>query len=626
MSVPGVPSQFVGNYTIKNNYIDFSWNAPSGEVLYYYIYYYPSVGIGNTLIIPGTNQVFRFKNLSYGLSYRFRISASNQYGESDLSDYTPSFSIIGLPGPPYNVSGYSRPGETNAYISWFPPNNLLGSTIIDYTVRMYIKNTIVSIFQTNANSPSAYFQDLSFGTIYNFSVAALTDAGMTRYSLLSSDFTLSPSYPSPPTNVVAVSNHDLATVSWTASNSHGSPILYYTVVDIFNNIQIRTTDASTTLDIPNLEFNKTYYFQVYAKNAFGQSLYSSPSTTFILTNTIPDPPTRIQAFSVPGTTTATVSWTPGSSNGSDIISYTLSFLHYSFNVSIPSIVLYDLSFHTFYSFTVVATNGIGTSAPSLPSDPFSLTPTIPDVPTDLVATSIAGSTTANLSWTQPYSHGSTITSYYILITPSYGSPYIDTVEGNLSTEDVPFLLFGVVYSFAICAVSDIGNSAYSVPVKGFVLFGPPTAPYDLLANINPNPTETPSIQLFWNPPLFGLPIVSYQIIVYIDGDSKGIINNPSTNTNILIQYLSYNTSYEFQVQATNQYGSGPVSNKTSSIIIPYKAPVFPPTNVRGVINPGYTNAIILWNDPTGDVSGLPIVSHSILLTDITAGTFQQINI
>jgi Fibronectin type III domain len=626
MSVPGVPTQFVGNYTTTNDYIDFSWTASTGSVLYYYIYYYPSVGIGNTVYVAGTEVAYRFENVTYGLQYTFRISASNEYGESLLSDPTPSFSIIGLPTPPYNVTAFSRPGETRTTVSWFPPTNLLGSTISYYIVRVYTNHVLMSTHQTNSNTTSLLFTDLSFGTLYNFSVAALTNAGETAFSLQSSNFILTPSFPSAPTNVVATQNHDSADVSWFAPNSNGSPIIYYTIIDSFNQIQVRTPDASTTFNVSNLQFNTTYYFQVYATNGIGQSLYSNPATTFLLTNLVPDPPTQIMASSVPGNTTATVSWLPGSSNGSDILSYTLTYGSNHLTTTTPSIVLYDLSFQTVYTFVVEATNSIGTSVPSAPSSPFSLTPSVPDAPTNLQATSTAGSTSATLTWTRPYAHGSTITGYNILITPSEGSPSVSFIGGDVSTGVVQFLQFGVVYKFEVCAVSDIGNSAYSAPVEKFTLFGPPTAPYNLSVSMNPNPTETPSIQLFWNTPILGSPILSYQLVVYIDGIAKGIITCPSNKTNTIIQYLSYNTSYRFIMKATNQYGTGPVSNITQPIVIMEGPPVFPPTHVRGIVDPGHTDATILWNDPTGDHGGLPIVSHTIQLTDVTAVTVQRITI
>jgi hypothetical protein len=248
------------------------------------------------------------------------------------------------------------------------------------------------------------------------------------------------------------------------------------------------------------------------------------------------------------------------------------------------------------------------------------------VPTDLSASSLPGETMAHLSWTIPGTNGSDITGYEIRVTPSVGIPYMVSIQGNTSTASIPNLLIEVIYTFDIYAVSNAGNSSYSAPVTGFKLVGPPSAPYNISAIINPNSTETPSIQLFWNQPIYGYPIISYNIGVYIEGVYQGIIQSYSSNTNIVIQYLSYNVSYQFTVQGVNQYGNGSVSSLLDPFVIHKRAPPFSPTNVRGVVVPGYTDATLLWNDPTGDDGGLPIVSHTIQITDITASTLQQINL
>src|SRR5439155_25268256 len=79
-----------------------------------------------------------------------------------------------------------------------------------------------------------------------------------------------------------------------------------------------------------------------------------------------------------------------------------------------SATLSGLTNGTAYTFTVVATNAVGNSAPSVASN--SVTPvapaTVPGTPTAVSAT--AGNASATVSWTAPPSDGgSAITSYTV---------------------------------------------------------------------------------------------------------------------------------------------------------------------------------------------------------------------
>jgi Fibronectin type III domain len=140
-----------------------------------------------------------------------------------------------------------------------------------------------------------------------------------------------------PTIGSAVAGNASATVNWTAPASNGgSAISSYTVrvVNAAGTTQIgalRTAPAgSTSLLVTGLTNGTTVRFQVRAVNSAGSSALSGLSNTVtpVASATVPGAPS-IKSPSKGGNgspITATANWTPGSTGGSPITSYTVTAL------------------------------------------------------------------------------------------------------------------------------------------------------------------------------------------------------------------------------------------------------------------------------------------------------------
>ena len=276
--------------------------------------------------------------------------------------------------------------------------------------------------------------------------------------------------PSPPTNVTATSSAGgVATVTWSApSNTGNSPILHY-------NVQPTPTCASctglgpiaagsTSTNIGGLNPGASYTFTVTATNSSGTSDPSAPSP-LITAPLVPYPPTAVSALGN-SNDTVTVIWTDPSNNGSPISQYTVTpsppcgsctgLQQYS--PTATSTIISGLTVGATYTFTVTATNGIGTSVPSATTNPVEV-PTVPGAPLSVTATSFANGQSV-VSWNPPASNGGlTITGYKVTSSP--GSKTCTTTGTTTCT--VTGLTNGSPYTFTVTATNPIGTGVASAP-------------------------------------------------------------------------------------------------------------------------------------------------------------------
>jgi hypothetical protein len=240
---------------------------------------------------------------------------------------------------------------------------------------------------------------LKNGTKYTFTVIAANELGTSKRSKRSNQVTPAPP-PGAPTNVKAVALNHEAVVSFTAAKSRWSPIVAYKVI-----VNTRTRgperDAGSTftadsvipspapgggavsiqpltmlpgskqpvtspITVNGLADGFTYTFIVTATNKIGTGPWSIPSNPVTLVGP-PQAPTGVTASA--GNAQATISFTRPYANGSRITSYTVTASPGGATVTgkRSPLTLTGLSNGTAYTFTVTATNALGTSPASAPS-------------------------------------------------------------------------------------------------------------------------------------------------------------------------------------------------------------------------------------------------------------------
>jgi len=454
-----------------------------------------------------------------------------------------------------------------------------------------------------APATSATLTGLTNGATYTFAVIATNAFGD---SLPAQAGPVTPgNLPNAPTDVSATAAAASATVSWVAPAANGtSPITGYTVTASPGGAQVSVGAALTAATVAPLTNGTAYTFTVVATNAVGDSAPSAPSNA-VTPTAVPAPPTNVSA--VVGTNgIVTISWTPPTDTGGlPLLSYTVSASPgpRAGTESAPATSMLMNAFtHQPYTFTVVATNSLGSSAPSAPSN--AVTPiTPPDPPTGVVATAGVGS--ATVTWTAPVNdNGAAITQYAVTTTPGFTRTFVD---GSTTTATVTGLSHkGYMFYVQAYNAAGYGNPGTSNSVTPTTAPAAPTAVSALAGSGQATVT--------WSAPTDngGSALTGYTVSASPDAGPLAV--GPSATT-VVFPGLTNDTPYAFAVTATNALGTGPAS-APSPAVTPFGPPAATSSGLRASPSVAFASgdSPIALTATVKDAAGVPVRGQVVSLS------------
>jgi uncharacterized repeat protein (TIGR03803 family) len=316
----------------------------------------------------------------------------------------------------------------------------------------------------------------------------------------------------------------------------------YQVLHSFNNTDGAEPHGSLTLA------GSTLYGMTNKGGALGYGTIFSMSVT--PGAVVPGAPTIGTATA--GNALAKVNFTaPTSSGGSAITSYTVTSNPGNITAKghASPVTVKGLTNGTAYTFTVTATNKIGTGNPSGPSN--KVTPaTVPRAPT--IGLAVPDNASARVNFTLSASDGGSAITLYTA--KSY--PGGLTATGVGSPIKVTGLTNGKTYTFTVRATNGIGDgpwSKHSNKVKPATIPGAPTIGTATAGNA--------LAKVYFKAPASngGSRITSYTVT-----PSEGqAVSGPRSP--ITVNGLTNGKAYTFMVKATNSMGTGPASSSSNSV-------------------------------------------------------------
>jgi len=564
-TVPSAPAQ--PTVASGNSQITVSFTAPNdgGSTITNYAVSCTSSNGGTEGSSNSAGSPVVVGGLSNGKSYTCTLSAANANGTSPVSPASAVVIPSTVPSAPAQPG--VNAGNAQIAVAFTAPADG-GSAITNYTASCTSSNGGVSGTANGAGSPLTV-SGLTNGKLYTCTVTATNGNGPGAASPASATATPStiPSTPAAPT--VGAGNGQVSVI-FSPPFDGGSAITGYNATCVSSNggTPNALPGAGSPIIVTGLTNGKTYTCTLTATNANGTSA-SSPASTTVVPNRVPDPPA--QPTVQPGNGLISVAFTAPFDGGSPVIGYTAGCVSSDGGASgsqggaASPLVVSGLTNGKTYTCTVFASNANGDGAPSA-SSAAAVPSTIPSPPAQPGA--VPGNAQVTVSFTAPNNGGSAITGYGASCTSSNGGTS-GNASGAASPLVVTSLTNGKSYTCTVAATNANGTGAASPASLAVVPSTVPAAP------AQPSVTSG-NAQLtvsFTAPNNGGSAITDYGAsCTSSNGGTAGAASGAASP--IVVAGLTNGKSYTCTVTATNANGTGPAS-LASAAAIPSTVPSAP---------------------------------------------------
>ena len=272
LCLPSIPLNVTAT-AVSSSQIDVSWTAVSGATGYRVYRCTGTTCTPTTLVGSPTTTSFSNTGLAANTTYRYRVTAYNDFGESDYSNIATATTFPAIPSVPTNVS-CSTVSSSQINVSWTAVSGATGYRVYRCTGTTCTPTTLVGSPTTTSFSNTS----LAANTTYRYRVTAYNTSGESTYSSITT-CTTQASIPTVPTNVSCstVSSSQID-VSWTAVSGATGYRVYRCTGTTCTPTTLVGSPTTTSFSNTSLAANTTYRYRVTAYNTSGESTYSSITT------------------------------------------------------------------------------------------------------------------------------------------------------------------------------------------------------------------------------------------------------------------------------------------------------------------------------------------------------------
>ena len=551
--------------------------------------------VDTTGLAPATKYYYRVRALP-----RVGVGVDPDTGWSEESETTSATTETGVPGRPIIGAATAADsedagsGSVSLTLTPVPADQNGGSEITRYELRIWYNGQWNKADDLEANTTPQVIGDLTPGQLYYFATRAWNSAGGGPWSMLVSATASSGAPDTPDLTATAVDGESIL-LTWTVPEANGSTITGYelqvwdnatngadwttgNLLDAVDPLQSKfTTEFTHDLRLAGTE----YFYRIRAlTDTDASSEWSADDDTDAKSaRTFGDVPAKIaDAPGVQAATVAdeagmiTVTWVaPPATGGSAITGYDIQIWdgdsqQWVDETSLGNVLTYTdtgLAVGTYY-YRVRARNSEGPGPWSdHGSNMVSVLARAPVAP--VITAVVLGTDSIRITWTEPESFGSAITSYRLQRWGSVLANQWPADDNDLRTGTDTSLnrlyideavMPGTTYYYRVWATNgaDPADSAWSEFVQATTVAAAPEAP-TITETAETDITAT-SITLRWMAPANGgSAIIRYELEVWnTDSRTWVDVNNSisSASTSITLRNLESETRYIYRLRAVNR--------------------------------------------------------------------------